>query len=205
MTSGLADVCLGCWLAVSATALAGTELDSLISSLAREPPRSVEFVETHRSPLLERDIVVSGLLEYHGKGKLSRIVTEPYRERTDIDGTDVRIRREGRPERRFSLRHSEELGGMLSAFSSLLANDRAALDAAFEVTGAMEAGGWRLDLLPRQMNQRDRVAMIRVTGTGNEPSCIAVLRQDGSAATVVVFGKRSADPAPGCMEQDRER
>jgi Outer membrane lipoprotein carrier protein LolA-like len=189
MISGLVDACFGCWLALSAAATGGPNLDSLLASLAREPPQKIAFVETHRSPLLERDLVVSGVLEFRGKDSLSRIVTEPYQERTDIDGSDVRIQREGRPERRFSLRRSQELGGMLSAFSSLLAGDRAALESVFDPSVEFAAGGWRLDLVPRQSGRQDRVAKIRVTGAGDAPACIAVLMQDGSATTVIRLGE----------------
>lgn len=202
MNSGLARACLGCCLGLLAAAASATDLDDLLASLARDPPQSIVFVETHRSPLLERELVVSGVLEYRGKDALSRIVMEPYRERTDIDGSDVRIRREGRPERRFSLRHGEDPVGMLMAFSALLAGDRAALDADFEASTVMAAGGWRLDLVPRHADRGGRIASIRVTGVDDAPACIAVLAQDGSATTVIRLGNSALDAAPGCVEPD---
>lgn len=200
MISGLIRACLGCCLALSAAATSATDLDALLASLARDPPQSIAFVEIHRSPLLERDLVVSGVLEYRGKDALSRIVTDPYRERTDIDGSDVRIRREGRPERRFSLRHGEDPGGMLTAFSALLGGDRAALDAAFEASAVFDMRGWRLDLVPKQADRNARVAKIRVTGAGDAPACIAVLGQDGSATTVIRLGASTPDAADRCAE-----
>lgn len=203
MISGLVEACLGCWLALSASAAGPTDLDELLASLTRRPPQSIAFIETHRSPLLVRELVVSGVLEYRGVGSLSRIVTEPYRERTDIDGGEVRIRRDGRPERRFSLRQGEELGGMLTAFSSLLAGDRRALEAAFEISAIFDAGGWKLDLVPRQTDQTGRAAKIRVTGVGDAPGCIAVMAADGSATTVIGLGDSTSSATAGCAEPTR--
>jgi hypothetical protein len=196
MTSGAVDGCLAGLLWLAAGAAGAQDLDGLLRSLAREPPQTIVFVETHRSPLLEEELVVSGVLEYRGEGRLSRVVTEPYRERTDIDGSDVRIQREGRPERRFSLRRSAELGGLLAAFSALLAGDRAVLEARFEASAEFLPDGWRLDLVPKNPAPQEGVATIRVWGAGDQPACIAVLAPDGGAATMIRLGA-AAEPRCG--------
>jgi Outer membrane lipoprotein carrier protein LolA-like len=199
MISGLVEACLGGLVALAAGVAGAKDLDSLLESLAREPPQAIPFVEIHHSPLLEHDLVVSGTLEYPAKGRLSRVVEEPYRERTDIDGSDVRIQREGHPERRFSLRRSAELGGLLSAFSALLGGDRATLEASFEPTVEFRPGGWQLDLVPKHGGRQDRVDRIRVQGIGNEPYCIDVLMRDGGAASRIRLGTAAKDPqAGGC-------
>jgi Outer membrane lipoprotein carrier protein LolA-like len=205
MNSGRTDAGLGALLLLAAGAAGAADLDSLLRSLAREPPQTIAFVETNRSDLLEHDLVVSGVLEYPARGRLSRVVAEPYRERTDIDGSEVRIQREGKPERRFSLQRSAELGGLLSAFSALLAGDRAALEASFEPTVEFRPGGWQLDLVPRQAGRQDRVGRVRVQGTGAEPACIAVMMRDGSVATRILLGAAVADaPTAGCDLVPRE-
>ncbi len=187
-------------LVLAANAAGAADLDSLLRSLAREPPQSIAFIETHASPLLEGELVVSGELEYRGDGKLSRVVNAPYHERIDIDGTDVRIQREGRPERRFSLRRSAELGGILSAFSALLSGDRAVLESSFEPTVEFRPDGWELDLAPRQA---DHIGRIRVWGKGDAPSCIAVLASDGSMATMIQLGMDAPGQTPACNELRR--
>ena len=192
MTSGLVERLFGGLLALASAAAGASDLDSLLKSLAREPPQTVAFVETRRSPLLTQDIVVTGVLEYRGTGQLSRVVTEPYRERIDIDGSDVRIEREGRPERRFSLRRSAELGGLLPAFSALLAGDRAALEADFETAVQFLPDGWQLDLVPRQAGQRKHIEMIHVRGEGDAPTCIAVMKE-GVTSAVIRLGAAAKD------------
>lgn len=201
MTSGLVERCFGGLLVLASAAAGAADLDSLLKSLAREPPQTIAFVETRRSPLLTENVVVSGVLEYRGAGQLSRVVTEPYRERIDIDGSDVRIEREGRPERRFSLRRSAELGGLLPAFSALLTGDRRALEARFETSVEFLADGWQLELVPKSTGKQDRFEVIRMWGEGDAPTCIAVMKE-GAVSAVIRLGAATqvagSQAAPDC-------
>jgi Outer membrane lipoprotein carrier protein LolA-like len=194
MISGLADALIGSWLYLAAAGVAPADLDSLLAALAREPPQSIAFVEIHTSPLLEHDLVVAGSLEYGGSGKLSRVVTNPYRERTDIEGGEVRIQRDGRPERRFPLRRNRELGDVLSAFSALLAGDRVSLERSFEAVLELQPAGWELDLAPRNAGKENRISRIRVRGVGGEPACITVVTREGKTATEILVGAAASDP-----------
>ena len=194
MISGLANALIGSWLYLAAAGVAPTDLDSLLAALAREPPQSIAFVEVHTSPLLEDDLVVAGSLEYAGSGKLSRVVTKPYRERTDIEDGEVRIQRDGRPERRFPLHRNRELGDLLSAFSALLAGDRASLERSFEAVLALQPAGWQLDLTPRNDGPQDRISRIRVRGVGDVLACITVVTTEGNTATEILLGAAASDP-----------
>jgi hypothetical protein len=197
MTSGAADAILWSWLALTPAAAAATgsaDARSLLASLAREPPQSIAFAEIHSSPLLERELVVTGTLEYTGTGKLSRIVTAPHQERTDIDGDEVRIQREGRPERRFSLRRAPELGRLLTAFSTMLGGDQAALEREFELEYAVAADGWQLELLPRGGGEHDRIGSLRVRGSGDLPACIVVMNREGGVISELLLGAAATDP-----------
>jgi hypothetical protein len=194
MISGLAEAILWSSLApalLSAASgpVAPSDLDSLLGSLTREPPQSVAFVEAYSSPLLEGELVVAGRLEFLGARKLSRVVTAPYEERTDIDGNDVLIQREGQPARQFSLRRSPELGGLLTAFSALLEGDRGALEREFELQAVIAGEAWQLILTPRGAKSRLRIAGMRVRGVGNTPTCIVVLKGDGVAASEILLGQ----------------
>jgi hypothetical protein len=188
MISGLVEACLAGWLLLAANGTEASSVDRLLRSLARQPPQTVPFVEMHRSPLLDEDLVVSGELEYRGPGRLSRVVTAPYHERTDIDGTDVRIHREGRPERRFSLRRSAELGSLMSAFSALLGGNRTALEQVFEPRLVIQADGWQLDLVPRAGVTQGDVEKIVVQGKDDTPACISLWMRSGGQATVIRLG-----------------
>ena len=206
MISGLTEACLAAWLLLGAGGAEAPPLDRLLRSLARQPPQTVPFVEVRRSPLLDEDLVVSGELEYRGPGRMSRVVTAPYHERTDIDGTDVRIHREGRPERRFSLRRSAELGSLMSAFSALLGGDRAALEQVFEPRAELRADAWQLDLLPRVGVPQGDVEKIVVQGKDSTPACISLWTRSSGQAAVIRLGEAAQDAkqAPDCGFEPRD-
>lgn len=197
MISGRASAAL-LWLVLSPVAAAADgpahSVESLLAALAREPPQSIGFTEIRSSALLDRELVVSGTLEYAGPGKLSRSVLTPYAERTDIDGDEVRIYRAGRPERRFSLKRAPELGGLLTGFAAILGGDRAALEREFELSLANGAAGWQLTLIPRSNRARARVASIRVRGVDEAPDCIVTVANDGGATAELLLGTPASDP-----------
>jgi hypothetical protein len=164
------------------------DADALLATLAREPPQTIEFTEIRTSALLEGELVVAGTLEYSGRGKLSRIVTAPYAERTDIDGDEVRIQRTDRPVRRFSLRRAPELGGLLTGFTAILGGDRQALDREFELAYASGADGWQLTLTPRSHRAQGRVTNIRIRGVDDTPACIVTAATGGGGTTELLLG-----------------
>jgi hypothetical protein len=179
------------WFAFTAPAAAQPDggIDALLTALTREPPQSIAFTEFHSSALLDRELVVSGTLEYAGDRKLSRIVLAPYEERTDIDGDSVRIHRADQPVRRFSLRRAPELGGLLTGFLALLGGDRHALEREFELALANGTAGWQLTLTPRNARVRARISGIRVRGAGGTPACIVTVPNGDGSATELLLGE----------------
>jgi hypothetical protein len=168
-------------------------IDALLAALSREPPQSIPFTEVHSSRLLEHELVVSGTLEYSGPGKLSRVVAEPFAERTDIDGDSVRIHREDRPDRQFSLKRAPELGGLLTGFLAILGGDREALEREFELALTDGAAGWQLTLRPKNIRAQARIGAIRVRGAGITPECIVTVSRDGRTTTELVLGNASRE------------
>ncbi len=194
MISGPAKVLL--WIALAAAPAAAAEprdLDALLAALARDPPQSIPFAEFHASRLLKQELVVTGTLEYAGTGKLARVVTAPYQERTDIDGDLVRIERAGRPERRFSLARAPALGGLLVGISALLSGDRAALEREFTVAQRAAGDAWQLELTPLQAIAGVIASTLRVRGVADAPRCLTVLR-DGRVASELLFGEAATAP-----------
>lgn len=180
-------------LAAPAALAQARDIDALLAALAREPPQSISFTEVHSSRLLEHELVVSGTLEYSGPGKLSRVVAEPFVERTDIEGDSIRILREDRPDRQFSLKRAPELGGLLTGFLAILGGDRAALEREFELAFVDGAAGWQLTLSPKNIRAQARIAAIRVRGAGNAPDCIVTVPRDGDTVTELLLGDAARD------------
>ncbi len=199
MISGRASATL-LWLALSAAgaaSLRSAELDSLLASLVRDPPQTIEFLELRNSALLEEELEIRGTLEYRGSGNLTRTVSTPLSERTDIDGDVIRIQRGNRPERVFSLARAPGLGGFLTGLTSILAGDREALEREFELSLAGAETDWELTLVPRSAEVRARLEAIRLHGAGSTPLCIVTTTKAGATDTVLLLGEAAttSDPA----------
>jgi hypothetical protein len=101
------------------------------------------------------------------------------------------VEREGENARTFALKRAPELGGLLASFVALLSGDAAAVTREFSVTASGHDAVWTLELTPLDARQRRRLQQIVVGGTGDEPTCLAVLSPQGGS-TVMLLGEDAA-------------
>lgn len=172
---------------LAAAQLEAADAQTLIAQLAKPAPATIDFSEIRFSPLLKQPLIVSGTLGYQGPTALDRQVTRPYRETTEIRGDSVRVRREGEPERSFGLKRAPELQGLLSAFTSLLAGDHAAVERDFAIDAAGGGAAWRILLAPRDARLSRRVKLIRIEGRNDAPRCFSIIG-DNDGASVMLLG-----------------
>lgn len=158
----------------------------LVASLRREPPSQTAYAEVRFLHMLKRPLVLRGELGYGGPGKLSKRVDAPYRETMMIAGSDVRVQREGKSERSFSLDRAPELGALLSGFSALLGGDAVALNRDFSVEAVQRNADWRLTLKPRSPALAKQLAAMIVDGRGGEPRCFTLQEADGDASVMLL-------------------
>jgi hypothetical protein len=161
-------------------------LEDFERQLARTPPVSTEFVEYRFSHLLKKPLRSSGTLEYRADGVLTRNVTEPYREVTDVTGDEVRITRAGKPARVFSLERAPQLRVLLGSFRALLDGHLTPLARDFDVQLTEQPPRWTLTLEPRDARLAKQLARIDVFGTGDRPRCLEALEPDGDGALTLL-------------------
>ncbi|MFT3790499.1 MAG: outer membrane lipoprotein carrier protein LolA [Rudaea sp.] len=177
------------------------ETAKLVASLRREPPSRTAYTEVRFVRMLKRPLVLHGELGYGGPGSLSKRVDAPYRETTTIAGNDVRVQREGKGERSFSLDRAPELGVLLSGFSALLGGDGAALNRDFSVEAVQRDADWRLTLKPRSPALAKQLSAMIVDGRGGEPRCFTLREADGDASTMLLGDlSKAALPDPPTRE-----
>jgi len=177
------------------------ETARLVASLRREPPSRTAYSEVRFLQMLKRPLVLHGELGYAGPGSLSKRVDAPYRETTMIAGSDVRVQREGKGERSFSLDRAPELGALLSGFSALLGGDSAALNRDFSVEAVQRNEDWRLTLKPRSPALAKQLLAMIVDGRGGEPRCFTLRETDGDASAMLLGDLAKAElPDPPTRE-----
>jgi len=159
---------------------------ALIASLRRPAPADTAYTEVRFVHVLRRPMVLRGELHYGGAGQLGKRVDAPYRETTTVAANAVRVQREGKDERRFSLDRAPELGALLSGFSALLGGDGAALNRDFSVEAVQHDAAWRLTLKPRSAALAKQLSAMIVDGRGGEPRCFTLNEADGDASVMLL-------------------
>lgn len=162
------------------------ETAALVASLSRPVPADAAYAEVRFVHMLRRPILLRGELHYGGAGQLGKRVDAPYHEMTTIAGADVRVQREGKGERAFSLERAPELAALLSGFSALLGGDAQALNRDFSVEATRRGESWRLKLTPRSAALAKQLSAMIVDGRGNEPSCFTLREADGDSSTMLL-------------------
>jgi hypothetical protein len=154
----------------------GSDLDSILRGLARPAPASTPFIEARFSPLLSRPIVVSGELQYLGPGSLVRSVEKPRRERAEIHGEAVTVRRGDAPPQHFTLDQVPEMRSLVASFSALLSGDVATLRSAFALDLHGAPSDWTVGLTPLDPRVHASIRSILVTGSRGEPRCLTTFQ-----------------------------
>jgi Outer membrane lipoprotein carrier protein LolA-like len=184
------------WLA-PAISCAALDVDALLAKLARPAPATTPFVEVRYSKLLDQPLVVKGQLEYHEDGALVRAASDPFRERTTIQGDSVTIERVGKSPRRFALRRAPELRSMLAAFGAVLGGSRASLEQDFTLALEGDESRWRLAMTPKSAAIGKYVRDIVIQGREKEPKCIVITQPDEQASITLIGAAASASlPQP---------
>ena len=181
---------------------------ALVKRLAMPAPAITRFVEVRYSALLTRPLSTSGELEYRGSRSLHKRILSPYREQQVIDGDQVSVEREGEKLRRFSLRNTPELKGILDSLGSLLAGDPVSLERSFAVTLEDTATGWMLRLVPRNVRARQQLREILVTGHADQADCFVTREPDGDASFMLLGAASQAsfpDPPARAWVQEHCR
>ncbi|QDH71634.1 fatty acyl CoA synthetase [Lysobacter alkalisoli] len=162
--------------------------DWVLAKIARPAPARTPFLELRGSALLKAPLRVVGEYRREADDALIRQVLSPYTETTTIADGMVRIERDGRAARRFSMSRAPELAALQASFGALLAGDRERLEQHYdlEVEGSRRA--WSLHLSPHDPDLAARVSGMTLYGRGAELRCIESTPVDGGVQRSLLAG-----------------
>ncbi len=168
-----------------------------MEKLAKPVPSSTIYTEVRFAHQLRRPIVLQGQLDYGGAEKLGKRVDSPYRETTEISDGHVRVQREGRSVREFTLDRAPQLQALLTGFSAMLGGDPATLKKYFAMSLEETSSQWTLTLTPLQSSLSRHLRAIVIDGSANQPQCFSLLEPDGDASVMLLGALASAKlPTP---------
>jgi len=155
------------------------ELDTLLSAFAKMDGLEAEFIEEKRIQLLRAPLVSQGRLYFSPPGYLLRKIVSPQPSQVLITPTTL-IVDDGSRQQVIDLKARRDVRSFVGSFVSLLAGDKKALTAAYEIRIADGGDGkWRMRLAPKVSPLSDIVKMVQVTGTGLSVAEIHVFDTNG--------------------------
>ena len=188
-------------LLAPAISFAALDANTLLKSLARPAPAVTPFLEVRYSKLLDQPLIVKGQLEYHEDGTLVRAVTDPFKERTEIQGETVSILRAGKSPRKFSLKRAPELRSMIGGFGAVLGGSRDSLEKDFNIDVTGDSQAWKLALTPKSPQVGKYVRDIVIQGAMSEARCIVVTQPDDESSVMLV-GAATTSKLPSPLSRD---
>lgn len=161
------------------------DLAALTDLLGRIKSGEATFVETRRIELLDRTLESSGRLSFKAPDGFVRETLEPRHEKLAVDGNTLTMSLGGRS-RTTQLDAVPEAAVIVEAIRGTLTGNRATLERLFETKVSGDAGGWSLELVPRDVRLRGQVASVRISGSEAIAREVQVLLADGDRSVMTI-------------------
>jgi len=184
---------LACALCAPARSAAGDAetkwgIERLMADMRQVKSTKARFVERKQLAVLSKPIESYGTLLYGAPDHLEKHTLRPRPESMILDADRLTISRtEGGPQRTFLLREFPLLLALVESIRSTLAGDLEMLRSFYDVSLSGSEDRWSLLLKPGTPNMREYVVEIRIEGTGNWISSIAVLEAGGDRSTMTII------------------
>ena len=161
------------------------DLARLMQLLGQAPEAEVAYTEKKYSSLLTEPIVSSGTLAYRRPDTVEKNVTAPRNERLRISGNELVVVRNG-AERRIALSSQPLLQAFAASLRGVLAGDAALLRSYYRLALEGEEAGWRLEMIPLDMEIGRFVERINVSGRAGKVEQIEVREASGDRSVLQV-------------------
>lgn len=154
------------------------ELATVLKNTIVSAPARVGFREERHNRMLKEALVLTGCLEYLGKGRLRKVVRTPFSESFLVDGERIEVSRDGEV-RSIALGRSTVLSTMLGGIEAILAGHTEKLESVFLYTIHGTSDDWSLELTPRSRRVLRHLNGITVIGNKSSVSSIRFELDDG--------------------------
>jgi len=168
---------------IAAEPAAADPIDELMARFNAMPGLYARFTESKTIGLLAVPLVNHGTLHYHPPGRLLRTIDAPHASQVLLLSDAIWLREGAAAPERVDLGSHPAVQSFVGSFRSLLAGDRKALDAHFELSLAHDsADHWTLTLRPRSKAMARIVTKMTVSGDGETVERLVVEESTGDVS-----------------------
>lgn len=160
-------------------------LDGLLSSFSSIPGLSARFREEKRIALMALPIRSEGRI-YYTPGRLLRTTSSPSESRALIDAQELTIRA-GDTREVIALRDNPVVAGFVGSIRHVLAGERRALEAAYDLEFRTEGASWVLTMRPKNADLRRFLREMVLEGEGVRLMRMRMREVSGDETTTEFF------------------
>jgi outer membrane lipoprotein-sorting protein len=165
-----------------------SSLDQLLARLRAIPGMTAQYDEDKQIALLKKPLQSHGKIYFAAPDWLLRRVERPEPSAMLLQGENLQIS-DAAGTRRIDLQQSATLRQFVSTFVHVLAGQRAALDALYDLRfSAGKTGGWTLVLIPKQAELKRFIARAEFHGRGGVIERMSLQESSGDV-TVMRFSQ----------------
>jgi hypothetical protein len=178
---------------LSFAASANDGLAAIRARLEARPNVRAEFVQTRRSPDLERPLVTRGRMVVWGEGGVLWETVQPVRSTVALRPASTVVVDEGGARAVRDVRDDALAARIGRVLRAVVHGDGEALERWFRVAPRVEGGRWSLVLTPHRGPLASAIESIQVTG-GDYVEAVSIAERGGDATEIRFTGHRDAAP-----------
>ncbi len=158
---------------------------SLMAELAQVQTSEARYSEVRHVAMLQRPLELSGTLRYTRPAHIEKLQTRPFRELARVDADTLTLERDGKT-RSVVLRNVPLVGALVESLRATLAGDATELERLYQVSLDGTRDGWRLRLVPREIEVAGIVREISIGGTGARVGRIEIIESGGDRSVMTI-------------------
>lgn len=163
-------------------------VQQLMRELGAVKRSQASFLERKYLKVLKAPLELRGTLTYVAPGKLEKRTLSPKPETLTVEGDRLTIERAVRNERRILwLQDYPVLWAFVESIRSTLSGDIQVLERFYRVELEGRPAHWRLYLVPREMEMRKVINLIRIGGSRGRVDLIEVQEANGDRSVMKVY------------------
>jgi hypothetical protein len=163
-------------------------VQQLMRELGAVKRSRARFVERKYLKVLKTPLELRGTLTYVAPGNLEKRTFSPKPETLTVEGDRLTIESAARNERRIlRLQDHPVLWAFIESIRSTLSGDIQALEHFYRVELEGRPANWRLYLVPRDMEMRTVISLIRIGGSRDRVDLIEVQEANGDRSVMKVY------------------
>ncbi len=189
--SSLSALALGIFSRAASASNLPAQLRKLLADFRACPGLEAEFEEEKNIVLLAAPLLSSGTIYFHPPHSMARVMKKPERSHLVVSKNKIVVK-EGNVRKEVDLSDKPALSGLVQSLLHVLSGDEKKLVSDFDVHFSEEgAGGYRLQLIPKDPDLRRLVKSLHFSGKGLALTELRVKEASGDE-TVTRFSKVNA-------------